>query len=150
MDLQYVRKLAKIADEAQLAEIEIEEDGRRIRITRMTAAPAPQPVAVTASAPAPQPAAAAPAAPPAPAPASAHVEVRSPIVGTFYRATSPDAEPFVQVGKRVQKGETVCIIEAMKIMNEIESDVTGTIVRIMVENGQPVEYNQVLFLVDPS
>jgi acetyl-CoA carboxylase biotin carboxyl carrier protein len=152
MDLQYVRKLVKIADEAQIAEIEIEEDGRRIRITRMTQSVAVQQMALPGPAPvmaAPVAAPAAVAAIPAPAGETYH-EVRSPIVGTFYRAVAPDADPFVQVGRRVQKGETVCIIEAMKIMNEIESDISGTVVRIMVENGQPVEYNQVLFLVDPS
>jgi biotin carboxyl carrier protein len=77
-------------------------------------------------------------------------EIRSPIVGTFYRAPAPDAEPFVQVGSHVTPGTTLCIIEAMKLMNEIQSDIAGTVVKILVENGQPVEYNQVLFLIEPD
>ncbi|RME68779.1 MAG: acetyl-CoA carboxylase biotin carboxyl carrier protein, partial [Nitrospirae bacterium] len=76
--------------------------------------------------------------------------IKSPIVGTFYRAPSPDAEPFVEVGSRVKKGDILCIIEAMKLMNEIESDIDGTVEKIMVENGQPVEYGQVLFLIRPE
>jgi acetyl-CoA carboxylase biotin carboxyl carrier protein len=92
---------------------------------------------------------AAPATPAAavPAPANVH-EIKSPIVGTFYRSPSPDASPFVQVGSAIQSGTVLCIVEAMKLMNEIESDVSGKIVKIMVENGQPVEYDQVLFLVE--
>jgi acetyl-CoA carboxylase biotin carboxyl carrier protein len=96
---------------------------------------------------------AAPAAVPAAAPAAPEKkfhEVHSPIVGTFYRAPAPDADPYVEVGQSVQPKTVLCLIEAMKLMNEIESDVSGKIVKILVENGQPVEYNQPLFLIDPS
>jgi acetyl-CoA carboxylase biotin carboxyl carrier protein len=89
-------------------------------------------------------------APVASAPADNGQTVTSPIVGTFYRAPSPDADAFVQVGQHVNAGDTLCIVEAMKLMNEIESDVTGTITKILVENGQPVEYNQPIFLVKPD
>lgn len=157
MDLQFVRKCIKIVNDAQIAELEIEEDGKRLRITRSFT---PDASAVAAhmpgmqhvyAAPVPAPAAAAAPAPAVEAPApQKHHEVRSPIVGTFYRSASPDADPFVSVGDSVSKGQVLCIIEAMKIMNEIESDASGRVVKILVENGQPVEYNQPLFLVDPS
>jgi acetyl-CoA carboxylase biotin carboxyl carrier protein len=155
MDLQFVRKCIKLVNDAQIAELEIEEDGKRLRITRAFAATDTQLMQVSAAqhlaqaAPVPLP-----VAPPVPTAAEvkneSYHEVRSPIVGTFYRAPSPDASPFVQVGDTVGTGQTLCIIEAMKIMNEIESDGAGRIVRILVENGQPVEYNQPLFLIDPS
>jgi acetyl-CoA carboxylase biotin carboxyl carrier protein len=154
MDLQYLRKLVKLVNDSQIAELEIEEEGSRVRVTRTTnsVVSVPETVHMAAVAPAPAPA---PAPAEAPAPASkaeahSYHEVRSPIVGTFYRASSPDADPFVQVGKQVGAGETLCIIEAMKIMNEIESDMSGTVVKILVENGKPVEYDQPLFLIDPS
>jgi acetyl-CoA carboxylase biotin carboxyl carrier protein len=162
MDLNYVKKLVKLLSESSVAEIEIEEDGRKIRVakgavtTAVTMAPVPQaaPVAYQAPAPAGPAPSAAPAAPAAPAAAPAGSknlhEIKSPIVGTYYRAPSPDAAPFVQVGTSIQAGSTLCIVEAMKLMNEIESDVTGTIVKIMVENGQPVEYDQTLFLVEKT
>ena len=156
MDLQFVRKCIKIVNDAQIAELEIEEDGKRLRITRSFAPDStfvPMQTASIPAAPVAAPAAA-PVSETAPAKAEAagdgHHEVRSPIVGTFYRASSPDAPPFVQVGDTVGKGQVLCIIEAMKIMNEIESDAAGKVVKILVENGQPVEYNQPLFLVEPS
>jgi acetyl-CoA carboxylase biotin carboxyl carrier protein len=102
---------------------------------------------------APAPTASTPLAPPEPEPApppKKYKEIRSPMVGTFYRAPSPEANPYVQVGDYITKGKVLCIIEAMKLMNEIESDVEGKIVKIMVENAQPVEYDQVLFLVEES
>lgn len=156
MDLQFVRKCIKIVNDAQIAELEIEEDGKRLRITRSfgpdttALAVAPPSLQQVQAVPAAQHAA--PVEAPAPAaPASAtHHEVRSPIVGTFYRASSPDAAPFVQVGDMVSKGQVVGIIEAMKIMNEIESDAAGRVVKILVENAQPVEYNQPLLLVEPA
>jgi acetyl-CoA carboxylase biotin carboxyl carrier protein len=155
MDLQYLRKLIKIVTDSEVDELEIEEDSTKIRITRakagaaptvvhsipQSAAPAPQ-----APAPAPAPAAAAPVE----APASNQHEILSPIVGTFYRAPAPDADPYIQVGQSISSGVPVCIIEAMKIMNEIESDASGTVVKILVENGQPVEYNQPLFLIETA
>lgn len=167
MDLQYLSKLMKIFDGSSAVELEIEEDGTRLRLAKaqeqaatvITQAHAPAymphyappppphaPVATHAPA-APAPALEAPK-PAAPAPVNDKIkQVLSPIVGTFYRAPSPDADPFAQVGNRVTVGQTLCIIEAMKLMNEIESDISGTIVKIHVENGQPVEYNQPLFSV---
>ena len=155
MDLNLVRKLVKLLSESDVDEIEIEEEGKKIRIAKHPSrfAMAPQvaplyPVAEAARPPAP--AASAPGLAPGPQPApSANIhEVRSPIVGTFYRAPAPDAAPFVQVGSEVQAGNVLCIIEAMKLMNEIESDSAGTVVKVLVENGQPVEYDQVLFILE--
>jgi acetyl-CoA carboxylase biotin carboxyl carrier protein len=163
MDLAYVKKLLKLLLESNADEIEIEEDGKKIRVAKHpTAVPPVFPAGImvpqsgssqavpagsistltssSASAPA--------AAEPAP-PHDLH-EIRSPIVGTFYRAPAPDAAPFVQTGSSVEPGSILCIVEAMKLMNEIESDVTGTIVKILVDNGQPVEYNQPLFLVQKT
>jgi acetyl-CoA carboxylase biotin carboxyl carrier protein len=111
----------------------------------------PQQMAPVQAAPAPAPAAlAAPAASAAVSADDANHKVLSPIVGTFYRAPSPDADAFVQVGQHVNVGDTLCIVEAMKLMNEIESDASGTIVKILVENGQPVEYNQPVFVIKPD
>ncbi|HOJ04818.1 MAG TPA: acetyl-CoA carboxylase biotin carboxyl carrier protein [Bacteroidota bacterium] len=155
MDLQYIRKLVNIVNDSQITEIEIEEEGKRLRISRtlpqavVAMPPTPIPMATAPAVPMPAPPADAPATP-APAAANNYHEVRSPIVGTFYRASSPDAEPFVQVGQTVSAGQTLCIIEAMKILNEIECDRGGRVVKILVENAQPVEYNQPLFLIDPS
>jgi acetyl-CoA carboxylase biotin carboxyl carrier protein len=156
MDLQFVRKCIKLVNDAQIAELEIEEEGKRLRITRAFAVTAAQVLQAPAVQHVPAPVISAPPTASAAAVTGAdstiesHHEVRSPIVGTFYRAPSPDSAPFVQVGDAVGTGQTLCIIEAMKIMNEIESDASGRIVRILVENGQPVEYNQPLFLIDPS
>jgi acetyl-CoA carboxylase biotin carboxyl carrier protein len=161
MDLNYVKKLVKLVAESGVDEIEIEEEGKRVRIAKNRAqtvgappvAPAPAGMEVAVPAPQVQAAAMATAAAPASAP-GVHTptlhKVRSPIVGTFYRAPAPDASPFVQVGSQVRAGSVLCIVEAMKLMNEIESDVSGTIVNILVENGQPVEYDQPLFLVEPA
>lgn len=162
MDIQIIRKLVKIVTESQIAELEIEEESMRVRITRtfeqeVSAVAAPA-IAHVPSAPATS---ATPAgeAPQETAPKSEDAEskstakgheVRSPIVGTFYRASSPDAPPFVQVGDTVSAGQTLCIIEAMKIMNEIEADTSGKIVQILVENAMPVEYNQPMFVVEPA
>lgn len=160
MDLQFIRKCIKIVNDAQIAELEIEEDGKRLRITRsfgpdasgMSAGlPAMQQMHAVAVPTTPPVASATPEAPSAAAAEpSTHHEVRSPIVGTFYRASSPDADPFVQVGDTVSNGQVLCIIEAMKIMNEIESDASGRVVKILVDDGKPVEYNQPLFLVEPA
>lgn len=164
MDLNYLEKLLKLFDESTLTELEIEEEGTQVKLSRKNEQPASAPVqfAFPPIAPsygmpqapaAPTPAAAAPAAPKADAPAATgatYHEVKSPIVGTFYRAPSPEADSYVQVGQSVQVGTTLCIIEAMKLMNEIESDAAGKIVKILVENGQPVEYGQVLMLVEPA
>ncbi|RMF35094.1 MAG: acetyl-CoA carboxylase biotin carboxyl carrier protein [Chlorobiota bacterium] len=154
MDLNYLRRLLKLFDESTLTELTIEEEGVTVRLARrfessnnaplalpqvMVQPVAPSNLAPTA-APAQEPLPAA-----APAPSARTHTIVSPIVGTFYRAPAPDAEPFVKVGDHVVPGQTLCIVEAMKLMNEIESDVSGTVVKILVENGQPVEYNQPLF-----
>jgi acetyl-CoA carboxylase biotin carboxyl carrier protein len=157
MDLAYVKKILKLVEESDVNEIELEEKGVRIRISKHAnnAAPfyqvAPSMIPQTYSA---ATASAAPAAPPAHAPAVvaaiSYHEVKSPIVGTFYRAPAPDAANYVEVGQNVESGGVLCIVEAMKLMNEIESDVAGKIVKVCVENGKPVEYNQVLFLVEAA
>jgi acetyl-CoA carboxylase biotin carboxyl carrier protein len=167
MDIEYITKLIELISKSKVDEIEIEEDGKKIRIakTNPPSAPGQQTVfqvapSVASVAPAVHQHAAIPVPPPPmvpPQPTAATPisvsnlhEVRSPIVGTFYRAPAPDASPFVQVGSVVQKGSVLCIVEAMKLMNEIESDVGGKIVEIKVENGQPVEYDQVLFIIEPA
>lgn len=159
MDLQYLKRLLRIFDESNSQELTIEEEGISLHMSKNSTTPvmsaAPQmmmaPMAAPASAPAAAPAPApASTAPTSAAPASDGHTVQSPIVGTFYRAPAPDAEPFVQVGSHVNAGDTLCIVEAMKLMNEIESDVSGTIVKILAENGQPVEYNQPIFIVNPD
>jgi len=156
MDLRKLKKLIDLVQESGIGEIEITEGEEKVRISRQ-AAGAPM---VLAAPPAMQPmgyappamaAAAAPAADPAPAAAPAEAkghQLKSPMVGTFYRAPSPGAPSFVEIGQSVTKGQTLCIIEAMKLLNEIESDASGTIKAILVENGQPVEYGQPLFLIE--
>lgn len=162
MDLNYVKKLIKLLSESNVQELEIEEEGKKIRLTKSRpesalaalAAPPTFSYQVPASVPAagPQAAPAAPEPPPpAAGPAREHLhEVKSPIVGTFYRAPAPDAAPFIQVGSSVEPGTVLCIVEAMKLMNEIECDVAGRVAKILVENGQPVEYDQTLFLVEKA
>jgi acetyl-CoA carboxylase biotin carboxyl carrier protein len=151
MDIRKVKKLIELLEESDIAEIEIHEGEESVRISRnssvvqsMFAAPAPvaaAPMAAPAAAPAASVAAPARAAEP-----EGHL-IRSPMVGTFYRAPSPGAKPFVEEGQAVSSGETLCIIEAMKILNQIESDKSGKVVEILVENGQPVEYNEPLFVI---
>ncbi|MEE4175161.1 MAG: acetyl-CoA carboxylase biotin carboxyl carrier protein [Xanthomonadales bacterium] len=154
MDIRKIKKLIELLEESSLSEIEIVEGEESLRITRATAAPAavaPQLVA------APAPAAPAPTAAPSAAAGSAAggeedsipdgQVVRAPMVGTFYAASSPEAEPFVSKGQTVSMGDTLCIIEAMKMFNQIESDFSGTVVAILAENGQPVEFDQPLFVI---
>ncbi len=150
MDIRKVKKLIELLEESGIAEIEIHEGEESVRISRNSQANAPQVVMQA-------PQAMAPVAPAAPAPAadsSAKAEeisghaVESPMVGTFYRAPSPGAKPFVEVGQSVGVGDTLCIIEAMKLLNQIEADKDGVIKKILVENGQPVEYNQPLFIIE--
>lgn len=154
MDLILLKKLVRIVEKSSVDEIEIEEEGTRIRVAKNTnnhSAPI-QSLPFVGAMPAPAVAPAPPGVPPA-APAQAEVkyhEIKSPIVGTFYRAPAPDADPYVEVGQVVQPKTVLCIIEAMKLMNEIESDAGGRVVKILVENGQPVEYNQSLFLIEPA
>jgi len=161
MDIQEIKQLIKIVEKSDIGEIELIEEGRKIRISKnsrlntsngmanpvyvqspMQAVPAaessasgtPQPGAVSVTQETPN--------------AEKYHEVRSPMVGTFYRSPAPDADSYVDVGDNVTEGTTLCIIEAMKLMNEIESEVSGRIAKILVENASPVEYNQVLFLIE--
>jgi acetyl-CoA carboxylase biotin carboxyl carrier protein len=162
MDLSYLRKLIKILDQSNMTEMEIEEEGIKLRLAKSTNnrvsehptyyhMPAPWP---QLQMPVVQPQSEQVGAPKTEEKkaeqAVAYHEVRSPIVGTFYRAPAPDADPYVEVGQEVESGTVLCIIEAMKLMNEIECDMKGRIVNIMVENAQPVEYNQTLFLIEPT
>ncbi len=150
MDLRKLKKLIDLVQESGIAELEITEGEERVKIVRggqvevsPAGSPAPSAVsAVTAAAAAQAPPT--PESPPAP---EGHV-VKSPMVGTFYRASSPDAEPFVEIGDTVKAGQTICIIEAMKLMNEIEADQDGVIKAILVENGQPVEYGEPLIVFE--
>ena len=154
MDIKDIKRIIELAKENDLTEFELSEEGFRIAIKRRTAAD----VVVTQHAPmmmaapvAPAPAAAAaPAAAPAPAAKSNLVEIKSPMVGTFYRSASPDAEPFAAVGKEVEPETVVCIIEAMKVMNEIKAETKGVIRKICVENATSVEFGKPLFLVEPN
>ncbi|MCP3671927.1 MAG: acetyl-CoA carboxylase biotin carboxyl carrier protein [Gammaproteobacteria bacterium] len=146
MDIRKVKKLIELLQESDIAEIEINEGEESVRISRATSQ-------VTLAAPVAAPVA---AAAPAVAPVEAAVEaeevsghqVTSPMVGTFYRASSPEAKFFVKEGQQVSVGDTLCIIEAMKILNQIESDKAGTVKKILVENGDPVEFNQPMFIID--
>ncbi len=151
MDLRKLKKLIDLVEESGIAELEITEGEEKVKIvkhsqpTAMAAQPAPAVAAVAA--PQPAPAAAAPKNEPAePAQQEGH-PVKSPMVGTFYRTPSPDAKAFVEVGQAVKEGDIICIIEAMKLMNEIECDKSGVIKAILVDNGQPVEYGQPLFII---
>ncbi len=143
MDLRKLRKLIDLVQESGIAELEITEGEEKVKIVKgggISVSPAP------GSAPAaPPPAAGAPSAEPEPG-QEGHV-VKAPMVGTFYRSPSPDAKVFVEVGQTVKEGDTICIIEAMKLMNEIEADAAGVVKAILVENGQPVEYGQALFIL---
>jgi acetyl-CoA carboxylase biotin carboxyl carrier protein len=152
MDLRKLKKLIDLVQESGIAELEVTEGEERVKIVRGGRS-APEPVATSvANASAPAAVAAPPAAQPAgaaeaPAPPDGHV-VKSPMVGTFYRASAPDAKAFVEVGDTVKAGQTICIIEAMKLMNEIESDKDGVVKAILVENGQPVEYGEPLVVIE--
>ena len=151
-----IEYLIRLVEKSDIAELEITEGwGTRIRISKYApGAPAVvQHVPAAAVPPAPPPQVAAEPPPPPPEPAAADVsliKVVAPMVGTFYRASSPDTPPFVEVGSQVQPGQTLCIIEAMKIMNEIASEVAGCVRRVLVDNAQPVEFGQTLFLIEES
>ena len=163
MDIRKVKKLIELLDESGIAEIEITEGEESVRISRYAqGAPAVAPMAAPmmaapamAPAAAPPAAAIAPTAAAAPEPPSANLDledegsaVTAPMVGTYYSAPSPGSAPFVQVGDRVNEGDTLCIIEAMKMMNQIEAEFSGVVKSIRVQNGEPVEYGQVLFVID--
>ena len=147
MNIKQIRELAQIVSENGLSAIEVAEGENRVRIERAVAAPAAVPAVVSMPAPAAAPTA------PAPAPAAEETnvdfnrtrEIKSPMVGVFYAAPSPDAKPFVEVGSKVKKGDVVCIVEAMKLMNEITAEFDGEVVDICVHNGDVVEYGQTLF-----
>lgn len=157
MDIRKVKKLIELLEQSDVAEIEIHEGEESVRISRQVSGGAAMPFYMPQGMPMPM-AGAAPQPAAAPAPAQSAGDdgedaitgklVRSPMVGTFYRAPSPGSKAFVEEGQSVKAGDTLCIIEAMKILNQIESDHSGTVKRILVENGQPVEYNQPLFLID--
>ncbi|MBV5287295.1 MAG: acetyl-CoA carboxylase biotin carboxyl carrier protein [Methyloversatilis discipulorum] len=149
MDLRKLKKLIDLVQESGISELEVTEGEEKVRIAKHLPAPAAQATYVAAPAPvaaAAAPAAAAPAAPAEAALPEGHV-VKSPMVGSFYRSSSPGGKAFVDVGQSVAIGETLCIIEAMKLMNEIESDAAGVVKAVLVENGQPVEYGQPLFII---
>lgn len=147
MDIRKVKKLIELLEESGIAEIEIREGEESVRISRHGAAPVYMPAPAAAPVPAPVAAAAIrPAEPDVESTPSGH-QVKSPMVGTFYRSSNPGAKAFVEIGQRVSVGETLCIIEAMKMLNQIEADASGEIVAILVENGQPVEFGQPLFVI---
>ncbi|OOZ41793.1 acetyl-CoA carboxylase biotin carboxyl carrier protein [Solemya elarraichensis gill symbiont] len=155
MDIRKVKKLIELLEESDVAEIEIHEGEESVRISRSSSIPAAMPQQMMAAMPQAMPAAAAAAAPAAPAetPAPAVEEpaghiIKSPMVGTFYRSSSPTAAAFVEEGQSVAAGDTLCIIEAMKILNQIESDKAGVVKKVLVDNGQPVEYNEPLFIIE--
>ncbi len=157
MDLRKLKTLIDLVSDSNVSELEITEAEGKVRIVKSGPAPvavvtqmaAPVAAPVAAAAPAAAPAAAAAPAPaPAPEPAPAGHQVKSPMVGTFYRSSSPGAKSFVEVGSQVKEGDTICIIEAMKILNEIEADKAGTITQILAENGQAVEYGAPLFIIE--
>ncbi len=159
MEITYIKKVIKLLENSSIDEIEIEEEGKKLRVARNKTAPpalsypvnmpyqmpppaGPQPSSAT------EPQAQTRSAPTPKSDQESYHSVLSPIVGTFYRSPSPDADPYIAEGQAVKKGQVLCIVEAMKLMNEIESDADGKVVKILVENGKPVEYNQPLFLID--
>ncbi|GIW24220.1 acetyl-CoA carboxylase biotin carboxyl carrier protein [Meiothermus sp.] len=167
MNAKELKSILQALQEHEVSELTLETPDYKLTIKRpgevqYIAAPAPVVVQAPAAPVASQPPVETPAPAPMPAPAPApkaeapkedtskYVEVKAPIVGTFYRAPSPDAEPFVKEGDTVKKGQVLCIIEAMKLMNEIESEVSGVVRKILVANGEPVEYGQALFLIEPA
>lgn len=147
MDIRKIKKLIELLEESGIAEIEIREGEESVRISRgqiMQPTPMNYGYAPAMAAPAPQS-----AAPVAPLPVAASgTPIKSPMVGTFYRAASPTAKAFVEIGSSVKAGDTLCVIEAMKMFNQIEAEISGTITAILVENGQPVEYDQPLFIIE--
>jgi len=166
IDIEYLQQLLEIFDASGVTDLRIEHEGVEIRLSKggksvsngghsaivypPLPAHMPQHEHQASSAAFPAPAHSTPGAPQTPPTDSTrkYHEIRSPIVGTFYRASSPDAAPYVEIGQSVSPGAVLCIVEAMKLMNEIECDAYGTVARVLVENGQPVEYNQVLFLIE--
>lgn len=154
MDLILIKKLIKLIENSDVTDLEIEENGtkikvaKKIRVSQMPVQNLPAVLPSTSSVQS-ELKESKPAVPTSDETSNEFHEIKSPIVGTFYRAPAPDADSYVQVGDTVSPGTVLCIVEAMKLMNEIESDVSGKIVKILVENGKPVEYNQPLFLIQP-
>jgi acetyl-CoA carboxylase biotin carboxyl carrier protein len=160
MNLSQIQDLIKFVSKSGVSEVAIEQkdfkitikatDGKgKVQEVIQVAMPAAAPVAIAAAAPAPAAAPAAPAAPAAEAKGNL-IEVRSPMIGTFYRSPAPDKPAFIEVGQTIKAGDTVCVIEAMKLFNEIEAEVSGTIVKVLINDSTPVEYDQPLFLVEPA
>jgi acetyl-CoA carboxylase biotin carboxyl carrier protein len=154
MDIRKVKKLIELLEESGISEIEISEGEESVRISRYPqpgtvsfVPPAAMPVATVAATPAATEAAKPPEAAPAAPPPRGH-QVTAPMVGTFYTGPAPGAKPFVEIGSEVKPGDTLCVIEAMKMMNQIESEVAGRVVSILVENGSPVEFGQALFIIE--
>jgi acetyl-CoA carboxylase biotin carboxyl carrier protein len=160
MDIKEIQELIRFVAKSGVNEVELERDGFKLSIKANAPAPvaqvvaAPMPVQMATAPVAAAPAASAPSAPVATAPAASnesnYLTITSPMIGTFYRTPGPDKDPFVNVGDLVEPGKVVCIVEAMKLFNEIESEVKGRIVKVLVDNASPVEYGQPLFLVDPA
>ncbi len=154
IDLEFLEKLIRAIDSSSLDSLELERGGTRVRLSKSAPQNVVASAAVATSPAAAAPATAAPAAgvvdAAAPAPASNLIDIKSPMVGTFYRSPAPEAPSYAEVGTTVTEGDTLCIIEAMKLMNELESEASGTIAEICVENGEPVEYGQVLFRINPA
>jgi acetyl-CoA carboxylase biotin carboxyl carrier protein len=154
MNLSYIKKIIKLVENSTIDELELEEEGTKIKVARnrnsgIFVQPSSAAMQTIQSHSVQTTGAINPASSGVPQESKYH-EVRSPIVGTFYRAPAPDAEPYVEIGQAVQVGSVMCIVEAMKLMNEIESDCSGTVVKVIAENGKPVEYNQVLFLIEKA
>ncbi len=159
MNIKEIQDLIKFVSKSGVSEVEIEQKDFKITIKTpvggapmaMTAmAPVAMPMPVAAPVAAPAPAAAAPAPASTPAQDANLIEIKSPMIGTFYRSAGPDKPPFVEVGQTIKPGDKVCIIEAMKLFNEIESEISGTIVKVLVNDSTPIEYDQPLFLVEPA
>jgi acetyl-CoA carboxylase biotin carboxyl carrier protein len=157
---KYIKSLIRLVEESDIESLEVSSWGRKVRITQRLdpghnngAGQITVPVATyspPASTPTSTPAASAESSQPVADNTNNLVEIKSPMVGTFYRAPSPDADPYVSLNERITEGQVVCIVEAMKLMNEIESEVSGRVVKALVENAKPVEFGQVLFLIDPK
>ena len=153
MDVRYLKKLIQIVESSGISELEIEDEGTKVRISKGHAVLPHTPALIHAPL---NQAIEPPAAPSAEKPVVEKkddrnlVEIASPMVGTFYRAPRPGADPFIEIGDKIEVGQTLCILEAMKIMNELESEVSGTVREVCVENGQPVEFGQRLFLIEPA
>lgn len=151
IDKEFLESLIQMIDDSSLDNLEIERGGTRIRLSKSPDGGVATSMVPVGHPPAPQPVPEVPAAPAAPSVTNSNLtDVTSPMVGTFYRAPSPDADPYAEVGKQVGEGDVLCIIEAMKLMNELECETSGRIAEVCVENGEPVEYGQVLFRIEAA